>query len=135
MQRSYKNYRHLAIAGDTSPFGNGDFYMNASLESEKFNKIQPSEPVGGSHYVRAQFQPVSARESVKVLYKTMRCDNSMSGNHVNSNWGAKPGDQGSEESGGKREEQDGHYTVPRMLQRFVSRICIPLASGARGVVK
>jgi hypothetical protein len=73
VQRSYKNYRHLAIAGDASPFGNGDFYTNASLESEKFNKIHPSEPVGGSQYGRAQFRPVSVRESVKVLYKTMRC--------------------------------------------------------------
>ena len=58
---------------DASPFSNGDFYINASLESEKFKKIQPSEPVGGSQYGRAQFQPVSARESVKVLSKTMRC--------------------------------------------------------------
>ena len=50
---------------DASPFSNGDFYMNAWLESQKF-RVEPLEPVGGSKYGRAQFQPVSARESVKV---------------------------------------------------------------------
>jgi hypothetical protein len=63
---------------DASPFSNGDFYMNAWLEGQKF-RVEPLEPVGGSKYGRAQFQPVSARESVKVVicmclfYKKVRC--------------------------------------------------------------